>query len=156
MAALCFFKDWLFVYMDRYSKQAGFTLIELVTVIVILGLLAVVMIPRFLSPSNFDSRTTADTLISSLRQAQQLAMSKATTANVTLTTDNSNKRIRISYNESGTQTIDVSISNNITITNATIPFLKSGAANIGGQVSIAITPNPRSVCVETTGYAHAC
>jgi MSHA pilin protein MshC len=142
--------------MDKYCKQAGFTLIEMVTVIVILGLLAVVMIPRFLSPSNFDSRTTADTLISSLRQAQQLAMSKATSANVTLTTDNSNKRIRISYSESGTQTIDVGISSNISITNASIPFLKSGAANIASQVSISITPNARNVCIEPTGYAHAC
>ncbi len=142
--------------MDRVGKQTGFTLIEMVTVIVILGLLAVVMIPRFLAPSNFDSRATADTLISSLRQAQQLAMTKAPSANVSITTDNSNKRIRISYTEGGAQTIDVSISANITITATTIPFLKSGAANIGGQQTITISPNARSVCVETSGYAHAC
>lgn len=142
--------------MDGSKQQTGFTLIELVTVIVILGLLAVVMIPRFLAPSNFESRTTADTLISSLRQAQQLAMSKAPNANVTVTTDNSNKRIRISYNEGGLNTIDVSISPNITITNATIPYRKNGEANIGGQQTILISPNPRNVCIEATGYAHAC
>ena len=128
----------------------------MVTVIVILGLLAVVMIPRFMAPSNFDSRTTADTLISAFRQAQQLAMTKAANANVVLTADNSNKRIRISYTEGGAQTIDVSIPNNVTITTTTIAFSKSGEANIGGQVSIAITPNARTVCVEPTGYAHVC
>jgi MSHA pilin protein MshC len=142
--------------MEGINKQTGFTLIELVVVIVILGLLAVAMIPRFLAPSNFESRSTSDTLISALRQAQQLAMSKAPTANVSITTDNTNKRIRISYNEGGIQTIDVSISSNITITTTTVPFLKSGEANIGGQQTIAITPNPRNVCVEVSGYAHAC
>ena len=143
--------------MDRVVTQKGFTLIEMVTVIVILGLLAVVMIPRFLSPSDFESRTTSDTLISALRQAQQLAMSKAPAANVSITTDNSNKRIRITYTEGGTQTIDVSIAANITITTTTIAFAKSGEANIAGQQTITIGPtNPRSVCVETSGYAHVC
>jgi MSHA pilin protein MshC len=142
--------------MEKINQQTGFTLIEMVTVIVILGLLAVVMIPRFLAPSNFDSRATSDTLISALRQAQQLAMTKAPAANVALTADNTNKRIRISYTEGGAQNIDVSIPNNITITTTTISFLKSGRANIGGQISIAITPNARTVCVEPTGYAHAC
>jgi len=143
--------------MDRVGKQKGFTLIEMVTVIVILGLLAVVMIPRFLSSANFESRTTADTLLGAIRQAQQLAMSKAPNANVSITTDNTNKRIRIAYTESGIQTIDVSISSNITITGATVSFAKSGEANIGAQQVITIGPsNPRNVCVETSGYAHAC
>jgi len=142
--------------MEHTSKQHGFTLIEMVTVIVILGIMAVAILPRFLGPSNFDSRTTSDILISSIRQAQQLAMSKAPNANVSVTTDNATKRIRISYTESGVQNIDISISSNITISSTTIAFIKSGAANIGGQQTISISPNPRSVCVETTGYAHAC
>ncbi len=142
--------------MKRLRRQKGFTLIEMVTVIIIVGILAVVTIPRFLAPSNFESRATADTLISSLRQAQQLAMSKATTANVSVTTDNTNKRIRISYTEGGVQTIDVSIPSNVSITPDTIAFLKNGAANIGVQRTIAISPNPRNVCIETTGYSHAC
>jgi len=142
--------------MRQVSKQSGFTLIEMVTVIVILGIMAVAILPRFLGPSNFDSRTASDILISSLRQAQQLAMSKAPSANVSVTTDNASKRIRISYTESGVQNIDINISSNITITSTSITFLKSGAANIGGQQTITITPNPRSVCIETTGYAHAC
>ena len=143
--------------MDGSKRQTGFTLIEMVTVIVILSIMAVAIIPRFLAPSNFESRTTSDLLVSSLRQAQQLAMSKAPNANVSVTTDNTNKRIRISYTEGGAQTIDVDISTNITITDTTIPFLKSGEANIGGQETIVIGPsNPRNVCIEITGYAYAC
>ncbi|MGD8784434.1 MAG: prepilin-type N-terminal cleavage/methylation domain-containing protein [Thioalkalispiraceae bacterium] len=145
--------------MNKITQQTGFTLIEMVTVIVILGLLAVVMIPRFMSPSNFDSRSSADTLISTLRQAQQLAMSKAPTANVTLTTDNTNKRIRITYTEGGAQTIDTAISSNITIQDRSISFTKNGEASTGGgtlDINITGTPTPRRVCIEASGYAHAC
>ena len=137
-------------------KQNGFTLIEMVTVIIIVAVLAVVTIPRFLQPSNFESRIVSDQLISSARQAQQLAMSKASSANVTWSTDNGAKRIRIQYSESGTQTIDITVPNNITITDNSILFLKNGAADIGSQTTISISPNPRSVCIETTGYTHAC
>ena len=82
-------------------------------------------------------------------------MTKAPTANVSVTTDNANKRIRISYNEGGAQTIDVNFPANIEILERTISFSKSGEA--GATETITIGPsNPRSVCVETSGYAHAC
>ena len=142
--------------MNSCLRHNGFTLIELVTVITIVGVLAVVMIPRFLQPSNFESRTVSDQLISSARQAQQFAMSKAASANVTWSTNNTAKRIRIQYNESGTQTIDIAIPSNISITDSSILFLKSGAASISSQTLVSINPNPRNVCIETTGYTHAC
>ncbi len=142
--------------MERRLQKNGFTLIEMVTVITVVGVLAVVMIPRFLQPSNFESRTVSDQLISSARQAQQLAMSKASSANVTWSTNNGAKRIRIRYTEGGNQTIDIDVPNNISISNSSIRFYKNGAANISAQEEITISPNPRSVCIETTGYAHAC
>jgi len=140
----------------EYFGQNGFTLIEMVTVITVVAALSAVLIPRFLQPSNFESRTVSDQLISSARQAQQLAMSKANSANVTWSTSNSAKRIRIQYSESGTQTIDITIPNNISITDSSIAFLKSGSASMGSQVVISVTPNARNVCIETTGYTHAC
>jgi len=142
--------------MHNKRQQQGFTLIEMVMVITIVGILAVVIIPRFLQPSSFESRSVADLLISSARQAQQLAMSKASTANVTLISDNTNKRIRISYSEGGAQTLDVNIPNNINVTSSSVGFLKSGHSSLGSQTTITITPGTRTVCIEITGYAHAC
>ena len=142
--------------MERTQAQTGFTLIELVTVITILGLLAVAVVPRFVSTSTFESRSVEDQFISATRQAQQLALAKAISANVQLQTDSTNHRIRISYNEGGLQYIDIPIANNVSLTATTIGFQKNGDALVATQQVIAITPGSRSVCVETTGYAHAC
>ena len=144
------------VTMMEHSQQHGFTLVELVTVITILGLLAVAVVPRFVSTSSFETRTVEDQLISAVRQAQQLAMNKAIGANVQLQTDSTNHRIRISYDESGTQVIDFAIASNVSLSASTIGFLKNGDANLASSTTIAITPGTRNVCVETTGYAYAC
>lgn len=142
--------------MERMHSHRGFTLIELVTVITILGLLAVAVVPRFVSTSSFESRTAEDQLISAIRQAQQLALSKAISANVQVQTDSGNHRIRISYDEGGIQTIDIPIANNVSLSATTIGFQKNGDAALASQQVIAISPGTRSVCVETTGYAYAC
>lgn len=141
--------------MDDKKTQYGFTLVELITVILILGFLAVTVLPRFLQTSSFESRTVQDKLISAARQAQQLAMTKAVSANVQLITDNTNKRIRISYSESGTQTIDTDIPTAASITSQTISYNKRGDLTGGSSVDISINPGARAVRIESSGYAHA-
>ena len=140
--------------MKYKTAQSGFTLVELITVIVIMGFLAVTGLPRLLQPSSFQSRTVQDKLISAARTAQQLAMSKAVSANVQLIIDNSNHRIRISYTEGGTQTIDTDIPSAISITTATVSYNKHGDI-VGGTTTISINSGEHSVQIESSGYAHA-
>lgn len=141
--------------MTHKPTQSGFTLVELITVIVILGLLSVTVLPRFLQTDSFQSRTVQDKLISAARQAQQLAMSKAVSANVQLITDNSSKRIRISYSEGGPQTIDTDIPSATSITNQTLTYNKRGDLSGGSAVNISINGGERTVRIESSGYAHA-
>jgi prepilin-type N-terminal cleavage/methylation domain-containing protein len=141
--------------MEANNRQGGFTLVELITVILILGFLAVTVLPRFLQKSPFESRSVQDKLISAARQAQQLAMSKAVGANVQLITDNSNHRIRISYDEGGNQTLDTEIPAGVTIDNQSLNYNKRGDLAAGSAVNIAINSGERNVRIEATGYAHA-
>lgn len=73
--------------------QRGFTLVELITIMVILGILAAMAAPRFFDRNVFDSRGFYDQVVSTLRYAQKAAIAQhrfvcvAFTANsVTLTT----------------------------------------------------------------------
>lgn len=141
--------------VQRNDHTTGFTLIELVTVITILGILAAYAAPRFLHSSPFEARTTQDQLLRAAQEAQQLAMTKGSGANVQLQVDNSNKRIRIQYTQSGTQTRDTLIPADIAVSNATITYTSLGDAAPASTIVIT-ADTTRQVCIETTGYAHSC
>lgn len=69
-----------------YRKQNGFTLIELITVIILLGILSAFAISRFPSSQSYSSAIIKNQLIASARLAQQTSLSRASsTANVLLT-----------------------------------------------------------------------
>lgn len=62
--------------MNLLPKQRGFTLMELITVIVIVGILSVAALPRFFDRDMFDSRGFHDQVISTLRYAQKAAVAQ--------------------------------------------------------------------------------
>ena len=59
------------------KKQAGFTLIELVIVIIILGILAVTAAPKFLNLQDDAKKAAADGVFSGVSSAMQLVYSKS-------------------------------------------------------------------------------
>jgi MSHA pilin protein MshC len=56
--------------------QRGFTMVELVTVMVIAGVLAAMLAPRFFGRSVFESRGFYDQVVSTLRYAQKAAIAQ--------------------------------------------------------------------------------
>ena len=61
---------------QRAVEKAGFTLVELVMVIVIVGILAAVAAPRFFDTNVFQTRGFADQVQASLRYAQKQAIAQ--------------------------------------------------------------------------------
>jgi len=71
---------------SRRPHQRGFTLIELVMVIVILGVLAVYAAPRMFNSGDFYARGFHDETLSILRYAQKAAIAQRRTVCVAFTT----------------------------------------------------------------------
>jgi MSHA pilin protein MshC len=63
---------------DREANrlQSGFTMVELVTTIVLVGILAATAMPRFFKKQTFDARGFSDQTQSMIRYAQKLAVAQ--------------------------------------------------------------------------------
>ncbi|PJJ18304.1 MSHA pilin protein MshC [Janthinobacterium sp. 67] len=61
---------------NRGRLQRGFTLVELIAVLVVGGVLAAVAAPRFFQQDTFDARSFADQNIGMLRYGQKLAIAQ--------------------------------------------------------------------------------
>ncbi|QDE32831.1 pilus assembly FimT family protein [Shewanella polaris] len=59
---------------QQRNIQLGFTLVELVTTMILIGILAVAVLPRLMSDSSYSAYTLRNEFISELRQVQLKAM----------------------------------------------------------------------------------
>jgi len=69
----------------HYDRRLGFTLIELVSVMMVLGILAVVALPRMFDSQGFQTRGFHDGVMGALRLAQKSAIAERRTACVAFT-----------------------------------------------------------------------
>jgi MSHA pilin protein MshC len=58
------------------SRSSGFTLVEMISVLIIFAILALVALPRFFDPQNFYARIFFDHARSMLRDAQKIAIAQ--------------------------------------------------------------------------------
>lgn len=146
--------------MCRNLKPSiGFTLIELVMVIVILSILSVVVLPKFWDNSAFQARGFADQVLATLRYAQKSAIAQhqnvcvnLAATSVTLTI---NATCSLPFYLPDRQSNSLNAPSGITLTTtaAALTFDALGRASTAATITISgITP---SITVEAeTGYVH--
>ncbi|MBF0674041.1 type II secretion system protein [Pseudomonas sp.] len=75
----------------RAKPERGFTLVELILIMVVLGILAAVAAPRFFDRSVFDERLYFEEVLSAVRYAQKVAV--ASGCEIRVEVDNSGYRL---------------------------------------------------------------
>jgi MSHA pilin protein MshC len=73
--------------IGQYKRFAGFTLIELTMVIVLIGVMSVIGIGRLSSPDQFAVKAFFDDTVNAIRFAQKLAVSTGCDVRVNITAD---------------------------------------------------------------------
>ncbi|OMH39533.1 type II secretion system protein [Motiliproteus sp. MSK22-1] len=66
----------LMLYQRMTNRSQGFTLVELISVLLVLSIVAVVVLPRFTGTQSFQNRQLLDQLIAITRFSQQSALSR--------------------------------------------------------------------------------
>lgn len=154
-----------------WSKCHGFTIVELIITITIIGILAGVAIPRFVSRDSFDSAGFTDQVVSITRYAQKAAIAKRRNVCVAITAN----AVSLSYSNAGLcdtalnlpsdQSNTLNAPNGVTLSSTIAnfyfdalgrPFNVTGNAAFIAPLNISVNATPpRTITVEReTGYVH--
>ena len=82
-------------------KNTGFTFVELIVVILLIGIISVFVAPRFFADSDFKARGISDEIITAIRHAQRLAMARGEQYQFDLTSDAASHIYRVQRTATG-------------------------------------------------------
>jgi len=135
-----------------HNNQRGFTLVELVMTMVIVGIVAAAVASRFFDNDIFQSRGAADQIKAALRYGQKVAIAQHRIVTVNIST--------ASDSNCGVELVGGNI--NCVISNSVLApaYTKSVAFNALGQpvpnAADSITVGATTVSIEAeTGYVHS-
>ncbi len=158
-------------YPKAPSRPTGFTMVELVIVIVIMGILASIAAPRFFERNAFDERGYYEDTLAALRYAQKLAVATGCQVQDTITVSSYTLNqgttcVRGAFTATpftsnvfnpgnpGTAYTKTAPSS-LTLSPATLKFNGLGQASSGPTITLMGTPDTRTITVVTeTGFVY--
>ncbi|WP_394203800.1 Tfp pilus assembly protein FimT/FimU [Shewanella waksmanii] len=145
------------------QQHSGFTLVELVTTIILIAILAVVVLPRLFTTSNYSAFTLRDEFISELRKVQLMAMNNQDRC-YRIDVDSNQYQTRIFQANCATTVRDrnpqplhrgASLQLN-GATNFSLGFTTNGtvtACNAGCSIDV-LADDSLTISIESQGYIH--
>lgn len=141
----------------RRSTTAGFTLVELVMTMIVVGILAVAVLPRFVDVGVFEARGFRDETLSLLRYAQKSAVAQrrtvcvaVNTTGITLTIDTTPVPDGIC---DGPLILPATPRGGSGLAGTGFNFLASGASSGAGTLTLTVTGAADIKVDAATGYA---
>ncbi|MDH5977446.1 prepilin-type N-terminal cleavage/methylation domain-containing protein [Vibrio splendidus] len=166
--------------MDNSPKSNGFTLVELVIVIILIGIVSLFASSRYVGSSSFSTYLVQSEALASLRLVQNRAMNRADYCNRWLLNPSQNQAIQVSPSSAEdicTEQFPTDVSDSSFVdgtqnkvafklqTDTNIPYLdfdSSGRAqqclvsNCQLEISSTVNDDSISVCINTEGYIYGC
>lgn len=144
-------------FNQNYIHQRGFTLVELIIVVLLVGILAINVGTRFFSNSSFADRNVADELVEAIRYAQHLAMSRGggiqiVTTATSYTVQQTDTTAIPNPNRTGDYS--VTIPANSSLSASTISFNGLGQPTPATDTNILVSSSFTITVEGETGYAH--
>ena len=135
----------------RRCQENGFTLVELVSILIIVAVIGVTASSRFISNSSFELQESRDQVLLAFRSAQQLAMTQSETVRF----QSSASQIDVQQNGSSVLLNAVqyplSLSNGSTVTSTTFDFDRLGRTDAG---SLTVSKGGTSVALAISSSGH--
>lgn len=152
------------------SFSRGFTMVELIVTIIIVGILAVAVMPRLIGNTGFDEREFRDRVAAGLRYAQKSAIAARRTTCAAFSTTPASVSFRVSTNYGAADCLVGSAlagpdGNPLVVTAsggvsfsalpAEVVFDAAGRPGGAGLINISGLDSSLAITVETeTGYVH--
>lgn len=146
-------------------RLRGFTLVELVVTLIVLGIMAATVMPRFFDRRDFDARAFLDEARAALRYAQKAAIAQRRTVCVSFTANSVTLRIRSSAGDGACDTdltgpaggapYTVAAPGSVTFSSTPADFSFDAEGRPSAGQAIAIDGIATTIAVEAeTGYVH--
>ena len=144
--------------MKRFFSYKGFTLVELVLVILLLSIISAIAIPKFFSTNDYQVRAAYDETVNAVRYAQKLAVASGCDVQVQLTSSGYALQQRASSCSSG-DFVNISTQHpfsttsfaDVTISSPPSSFIFDTMGRSSSSVTVTIGSYSFSIVAET-GY----
>lgn len=147
---------------SKYVSSSGFTLIELVVIMTIIGVLAIYASGRFTDQDSFDARGYYDELVSATRFAQRYAVSSGCSvqiniamSNYSLTTQDATCGFGTSVQSPSGNNFSGTAPGGVTVTGGTGNYLFDAHGNVSttGNTTVTVAGGGSSLSFVITGVS---